>query len=304
MFISIMVFLTIVFVILFAALNYRQLYSLWAIQGEQKRLIKQAVNPDLGNPSPMDDHFDGSLSPEFWKYNILNGGGKVSNGTVWHATAITTKRGLTIYHFSDATFENESSNLFDKPAAGQYNNVTLIGGAGFQPTPNVDVILEFTLQTSHSFYGTAGVVFQPEGTIQKNGIFTKPFDMFGVSVIGKESSVLGVNGPLCYLALDWNPVEVKPLHVDSHTWHNYKIRLRMVDRSKWLGIVHVDGAKLCSISIPPFGPVEVHIWSDNYLVTSTPKRWWEIGPKMDLQIQDGGEKQFHVGKIKIFTETR
>jgi hypothetical protein len=56
--------------------------------------------------------------------------------------------------------------------------------------------------------------------------------------------------------------------------------------------------------MPPFGPLEVHIWSDNYLITSAPKRWWEIAPSMDLKFQDGGDKQFHIGKIKIHTEVR
>lgn len=288
----------------FIGLNYRQLYAMWAIRREYQRLIKGTINPHHEHPASLEDLFGETLSSSFWKFIIINGGRKVSNDTAWHAAAVTAKRGLTIYHFPDVTFENESSNLFDKPAAGQYNNVTLIGGTGFLPTPDADVVLDFTLQASHSFYGTAGVVFQPEGTIQKDGTFSRPFDMFGISIVGNESSVMGVNGPLCYLALDWNPVEVKPLHVDSHTWHNYKIRLRMVNRSKWIGIVYVDGAKLCSLSMPPFGPIEVHIWSDNYLVTSTAKRWWEIAPAMDLKFQDGGEKQFHVGKIKIHTEAR
>jgi len=300
--ISLLFALIVLFV--FVGLNYRQLYAIWAIHREQKRLIKQAVDPDFENPPPMDDHFDGTLSSEFWKFIIINGGGKVSNETTWHAVSITSKRDLTIYHFSDATFQNESSNLFDKPAAGQYNNATLIGGAGFQPTPNTDVILDFTLQTSSSFYGTAGVVVQSEGTLQKDGTFAKPFDMFGVSVVGDESSVLGANGPLCYLALDWNPVEISPLHVDRHTRHAYQIRLRWITRTKWLGIVYVDGAKLCSLSIPPFGPVEVHVWSDNYFVTSTPKRWWESASAMDLKFQDGGDKQFHLGRITIYTEAR
>lgn len=304
MLISIMGFLTIVFVTLFVGLNYRQLYAMWAIRREHKRLVKQAIDPIHENPAPMEDRFEMDLSSSFWKFILINGGGKVPNETAWHAAAVTAKRGLTIYHFPDAAFANESSNLFDKPAAGQYNNVTLIGGTGFQPTPDADIVLEFTLQTNRAFYGTAGVVFQPEGTIQKDGTFARPFDMFGISIVGNESSVMGLNGPLCYLALDWNPVEVKPLHVDNHTWHNYKIRLRMVNHSKWIGIVRVDSAKLCSLSLPPFGPLEVHVWSDNYLVTSTPKRWWEIAPGMDLQFQDGGDKQFHVGKIKIYAEAR
>jgi hypothetical protein len=58
------------------------------------------------------------------------------------------------------------------------------------------------------------------------------------------------------------------------------------------------------MSLPPFGPLEVHVWSDNYLVTSTARRWWEIAPAMSLHFQDGGDKQFHLGHIKIYTEAR
>ena len=304
--ILILLLFALVTLIVFVGLNFRQLYSIWAIQREQKRLVKMAgtMPGDFHNPAPMEDTFDGRLSSEFWKYVILNGGGKVANGTSWHSIAIAFHQGLTVYHFPDAAFKNESSNIFDKPAAGQYNNATLIGGSGFQPTLGVDVVLEFSLQASDHFYGTAGVVLQPEGTLQKDGIFTKPFDMFGVSIVGNESSVMGLNGPLCYLALDWNPVEIKPLQVDSHTWHRYQLRLRWISRSEWLGIIYIDGAKMCSLSMPPFGPTEVHVWSDNYLVTWQPQRWWEIAPAMDLKFQDAGDKQFCVGKIKIYSEVR
>jgi len=297
--------LILIAVVLFVGLNYRQLYSMWAIQRETKRLIKQAGNtPDeFQNPAPVEDRFDGKLS-EFWKFTIINGEGKVFNGTAWRSASMSFREGLTIYHFHDAAFENESSNIFDKPAAGQYNNVTLIGGSGYQPMPNIDIVLEFSVQTGDQFYGTAGVVFQPVGTLQEDGLFVKPFDMFGISIVGDESSVMGQNGPLCYLALDWNPVHVNPLHVDSHTWHKYQIRLRWVSKTEWLGVVLVDGAKLCSLPMPVFGPVEVHVWSDNYLVSYQSKRWWEIVPSMDLKFQNGGDKQFYMGSIKIHAEAK
>jgi hypothetical protein len=56
--------------------------------------------------------------------------------------------------------------------------------------------------------------------------------------------------------------------------------------------------------VPALGPVEVHIWSDNSLVEYRPQRWWEIAPSMDLKMQDGGEKQFHLGMIRLFEEDR
>ena len=62
--------------------------------------------------------------------------------------------------------------------------------------------------------------------------------------------------------------------------------------------------ELCRIPMPAFGPVEVHVWSDNFLVATQPHRWWELAPAMDLSFQDGGEKQFQLGKVNIFEEAR
>ena len=66
----------------------------------------------------------------------------------------------------------------------------------------------------------------------------------------------------------------------------------------------VDGREQCQIPMPPFGPVEVQLWSDNSLVEYTPRRWWEIAPSMNLKLQNGGEKQFRLGSIGLFEERR
>jgi hypothetical protein len=295
-----------VLAVIFVTLNYRQLYSAWAIQRETKRLLKQAEGApdDFQNPAGVSDNFNGKLSEAFWKFTVINGGGKVGNDTAWHAASYATTNMLGIYHFPDLAFENESSKPFAVPAAGQYNNVTLVGGSGYQPTPTEDIILAFSMQADRKFYGTAGVIFQPLGTLQKNGHFATPLDMFGVSIIGEESSVMGYNGPICYLALAWSPVHVGPLHIDSHTWHDYQVRLKWVSKTQWTGTVSMDGAKLCTLLIPAFGPVEVQVWSDNFLVTETPRRWWEISDAMDLSFQNGGDKQFFVGGIKIYAEAK
>ena len=305
-FILALVVLVIIAVVLFVGLNYRQLYSAWAIQRETKRLLKQAeVAPDdFQNPTGVSDNFNGKLSEAFWKFTVINGGGKVGNDTAWHAASYATTNILAIYHFPDVAFDNESSKPFAVPAAGQYNNVTLVGGSGYQPTPAEDIILEFSMQADKKFYGTAGVIFQPLGTLQKNGHFATPLDMFGVSIIGDESSVMGTSGPICYLALAWSPVQVEPLRIDSHTWHDYQIRLKWVSKTEWSGTVSVDNAKLCTLTIPAFGPIEVQVWSDNFLVTETPRRMWEISDSMDIGFQNSGEKQFYLGRIKIYTEAK
>ena len=284
-------------------LNYRQLYSAWAVWSETNRLsnLAEGAPEEYQNPAPVEDRFEGKLSSDFWKFTTINGAGEVSNEMSWHATAITFDDGLIIQHNHDPDFYDESPARRE-PASERYNNATLIGGSGFRPSPSADVVLKFTAQVDEGFYGTAVVIVQPAGTLQKNGLFAKPFDMFGFSVTGDESSINGTSGPLCYLALNWIPVEIQPLHVDQYTWGSYEIRLRWISKTEWLGIVSVDDDVLCQIPMPAFGPVEVHVWSDNFLVTTQPRRWWEFAPAMDLWFQEGGEKQFQLGTIEIFEE--
>ena len=293
-------------ILLFLGLNFRQLYSAWAIKSEMKRLATFAAHApvEFQNPSPLEDNFDGALSTGFWKFTTINGAGKVSNESAWHSAKVQIQQGFSIQHFPDPDFENENVKIPKAPAAGQYNNVTLIGGSGFQPTPSRDVVLQFSSKVSEDFYGTAGVIFQQVGTLQKDGTFVKPFDMFGFSIAGKESSVKGINGPFCYLALNWIPVQVESLRVNPQALHTYEIRLRWMSQTKWLGIVKVDDVEQCQIPMPAFGPVEVQVWSDNALVIHRPRRWWEIAPSMDLKFQDGGNKTFDLGMIRIFEETR
>jgi hypothetical protein len=292
-------------VLLFLGLNYRQLYSVVVIQSESRRLTSLASSSldEYQNPNSLTESFDGGLSSRFWKFSVIDGGGKVSNKSAWHSASMTFDHGLTINHVPDPQFKNESVRL-TPPAAEQYTNVALIGGSGFQPTASNDVVLRFSSRVSDPFYGTAGVIFQPTGTLRKDGWVVKPFDMFGFSVAGAESSIQGVNGPFCYLALNWIPVKANALPADASAWHDYEIRLRWISKTEWLGTVKVDQTATCQISMPAFGPVEVQVWSDNSLVIYRPRRWWEIAPSTDLKFQDGGEKQFYLRTIQISAEAR
>lgn len=297
-----MIFFLALFV-LFLVLNISQLYSAWAVWSETNRLtaLAERALDAHQNPAPQEDSFEGKLSGDFWKFTTINGAGVVSNELAWHATGITLDDGLTIQHSSDPDFYDESSARRE-PASERYNNATLIGGSSFRPSPSADVVLKFTAQVDEGFFGTAGVIVQPAGTLGEDGFFAKPFDMFGFSVTGDESSIKGVSGPLCYLALNWVPSEIQPLQVDPFVWSSYEIRLHWVSKTEWLGTVSVDDKEMCRIPMPAFGPVEVHVWSDNFLVTTQPRRWWELAPAMDLYFQDGGEKQFRLRSIQIFEE--
>ncbi|HEU0296555.1 MAG TPA: hypothetical protein VFR47_27715 [Anaerolineales bacterium] len=290
--------------ILFLGLNSIQLFSNWAIWSETRRLEDLAMqsSADFQNPAPVADHFTGESLSDFWKFSIINGAGRVSRENTWHAASITFEPVLTLHHFLDPDFEQEDTSLFRKPAAGRYNNVSLIGGRGFRPTPTSDVLLTFDSRTSGEFYGTAGVVFQPAGILHEDGLFTGPFDMFGFSVIGEASDLGGMDGPICYLALKAMPVQVGALQVDARAWHSYELRLHWVSKTEWLGILKIDQVEQCQISMPAFGPVEVHVWSDNALANQKPRRWWEVAPALDLKFEDGGEKLFQLDDIQISAE--
>lgn len=291
--------------VLFAGLNFQQLYSAWTVWSETRRLAKLAGDTpdDFENPAPLTEDFENGLSLEFWDFTIINGAGLVSNETAWHAAEMVIDHQLTLRHSQDPEFLKESAE-WRMPASEQYNNVTLIGGNGFQPTPSGDVLVEFTSRVDENFYGTAGVVLQPQGTLQADGRFAKPFDMFGFSVIGRESSLNGLNGPVCYLALNWVPAQVETLHVDPELWHTYQIRLHWISKTEWLGTMSADGAELCRMKMPAFGPMEVQVWSDNYLVNTRSRGWWQIAPALELDFQDGGGKEFHLGEIRILEQVQ
>ena len=300
------ILLILALLLLWLGLNYRQIIAYGTIWNETVRLNGQAQNfpVDFQNPLPEQDLFDGELSPQFWNFTTINGAGQVSNESSWHAAAIAFEHNILLQHFPDADFANENADLFQSPAADQYNNVTLIGGSGFLPTPKEDVVLKFTSRVSEDFYGSAGVIFQPEDTLRKDGTFAKPFDMFGFAVMGEKSDVMGVSGALCYLALNWTPAKVQALPIDAHTWYEYTIRLHWLNATIWQGSISVDGEEMCSMSMPAFGPMEVQAWSDNALVTTLPRHWWEIAPTLEMGLQNGGEKQYELGSIQIYTEAR
>lgn len=121
---------------------------------------------------------------------------------------------------------------------------------------------------------------------------------------GKGSSFNGTNGPVCYLALNWVPVEVQTLNVDPQYWHTYQIRLHRISKTEWLGSLSVDGSELCRMEMPAFGAVKIQVWSDNYLVSTQPQRWLQFAPVLDLGFQDGGEREFYLDDIRIFEEVQ
>ncbi len=261
---------------------------------ETARLIRHGANPQHINPSAQRDDFSNGIGSP-WAFNIINGAAKIGRTLVFHNTTISVEKGLVISQLPDPDFARESR---DK----QYNNASLIGFQGYQPTPSEDVLFQARMQVSPNFYGSAGMMVQPHGTIIEDGSFAGPFKneaftLFGICFLGPESNLLGYNGATVEKVINWWPVQVQGLeNVDMHEPHTYTLRLHWVDEKTWLGTTLVDGRVKSTMSLPPLGSLDLHIWGDNYKLT-TP---WTGTP--DIAFQNGEEKWVRFEDVSAWTE--
>ena len=99
--------------VLFAGLNFQQLYSAWTVRSETQRLAKLAGDApdDFENPAPLTEDFEEGLSTAFWDFTIINGAGQVSNETAWHAAEMVIDHQLILRHVQDSKFETERMKL-------------------------------------------------------------------------------------------------------------------------------------------------------------------------------------------------
>ena len=92
--------------VLFAGLNFQQLYSVWTVRSETQRLAKLAGDTpdDFENPAPLIEDFEEGLSTAFWDFTIINGAGQVSNETAWHAAEMVIDHQLILRHGAPPVF--------------------------------------------------------------------------------------------------------------------------------------------------------------------------------------------------------
>lgn len=266
---------------------------------ENQRLLKAGADPNHINPSAQRENFEGELAP-VWAFNIINGAGQVGHAPAFHNTRVEIENGLVITQDFDPDFEREST-ASAQPAGQRYNNATLIGFQDFQPIPGEDVLFEARMQVSPNFYGSAGFMVQPQGTILSDGMFkgrfgNQAFTLFGVCFLGAESNLFGKNGATAQRVINWWPEVVETLPVDMYETHTYQLRLHWVDARRWQGTISVDGQVVSEMSLPPLGPVEVHIWGDNYLLGST----FSGTPRIELQ--NGDSKWIRFETVAAWTE--
>ncbi len=266
---------------------------------ETERLLAAGADPQHVNPPAQKESFSGKLSSA-WAFNIINGAGQIGHAPSFHNTTVMLDDGLIITQHPDPDFEQESPAP-GQPASPRYNNATLIGFQGYQPIPGEDVIFQARMQVSPYFYGSAGFMLQPQGTILPDGSFkgrfgNGAFSLFGIGFIGPESSLFGKNGVTVQKVINWWPTEVQTLDVDMYQLHTYQLRLHWVDQKNWLGITSVDGKTVSSMNLPPLGPLEVHLWGDNYLLRSS----WQGVP--GIGFQNGPDKFIRFEEVSAWTE--
>jgi hypothetical protein len=268
---------------------------------ENRQLRDAGADPHHLNPSAQSDSFVGKLSP-VWAFNIINGAGQIGQAPEFHNTSISLDDGLIITQNFDPDFELESADS-QQPASQRYNNASLIGFQGYQPTPGEDVLIQARMQVSPNFYGSAGLVLEPQGTILEDGIFqgrfrNQAFTFFGISFLGPESELFGKNGATVERVVNWWPEEVQGLDVDMHELHTYLLRLHWIDERTWQGITSVDGQVLSRMNLPPLGPLEIQLWGDNYALQTSPFN----GTPM-IGFQNGATKWVRFEQVSAWTET-
>jgi hypothetical protein len=282
------------FILAFLAMNYQTILGLAGAKVETWRLRSNAARgTTLRNPPDTADFFVDGLS-NVWATQVINGSGKVDSGPEFGSGKFEVRDGsLYMYLRRDHDFES-------KPASERYNNVALIGFRGYSPTPGRDIVATTNMQAGPGFFGSAGIVFEPVHTLQQDGSFkmNAPFNMFGVSILGPESELNGQTGAICSLAVNWWPTAADLGAINIYELHTYEVRLRWLTERSWLGIISVDGVESCRMELPPFGPVELQIWSDSYHLSTGP--WWKL--HRPVIAQQNGEKFFRFDAVEVRSE--
>lgn len=288
-------------VVTLAAANFTSLMGGTLGYLESNRLKRVGANSRHVNPPAQTETFDGGQLSTAWNHAVLNGNGATGQLQHFHFTEVVLSDGsLEIQQTHDPDFTSKQDAGFGHPDAGrQYNNAALIGFDGYQPTPAEDLLLECEMSVSEGFFGSSGCVFEPSGTLHADGTFQDGrFTFFGVSFLGEGSTLRGFSGAITNLAVNWWPQTVRPLiGIDPRQPRTYTIRLRWENERLWVGTVYVDGREMSKVTMPPLGPVEVQIWSDNYVLNNP---GWGA-PKIGY---GNGEQFTRFTRIAVWTEAR
>jgi hypothetical protein len=235
------------------------------VADEIARLEAAAANipGDYVNPSDAKETFSHLPVPpeDIWQSLTINGAGQniINQGPGFHNSSAQivhgNRTGLQLSQVFDVDFATEQPDQ-------HYNNVYLVGFAGYVPTAD-KVVIKFKMRVEPDFYGTTGVFLEPQGTFGSDGNFQIPADWFGVSYAGTENYNAGL---MCNYIIAWTPQSMQPISADPFEWNDYKIILTKIDQTHMQAVLEANGQTVCSQVMPRF-PIELQVWSDNYKVT-------------------------------------
>lgn len=267
------------------------------------------------NPAPMrEDWRDGVALVQdggLWQLALVDGAG-VALPSPYHAGSIAVdgqcvhRKHLSLTVSHDPTFDAESDDDWQPgmAAASRYNNAFLTGLAGWMPRPAgsrggaTQVVVEFRARWPKGYesLGTSGVWLEQQGTFDDQGLMVTQFQAAGLSYTSALSFLfpgLAIEGVTGFVPDSYAPVP--PLDI-SH-WHEYSLALSWNDPTSMQLSLSIDHRKVSEIAVVPFGPFEVQIWRDNYLVVEDPAAGYRIS-YMNFPV--GWEDAFQVGDMRVF----
>ncbi len=266
------------------------------------------------NPKPMHETWRNGVDLKseggLWDFALVDGAG-IALPPPYHAGDVTVEgskgnpyASLLVSHDPSFDSEREDDWEWGKAAVSRYNNAFLIGMSGWMPRPATcrhpatEIAVRFKARWPQGYQslGTSGVWLEQAGTFDENGLMLIPFQAAGLSYTSAASALfpgLGIEGVTAFVPDNYAPVPP----VDISQWHTYLLTLRWKDESTMVLGLTVDNGPKTEIDVVPFGPFEVQIWRDNYLVVPDPETWFRISY---MNFPEGWVDPFQVGKIKIW----
>jgi hypothetical protein len=241
------------------------------------------------DPLPLRDDF-AAPQPSAWRITVVDGLGRAVTSPpvgafAHHVSGYHYDNGLVMTTALDTSFDPSRPRSF-----AQYNNVAYVSTGGYRPTPEHDVVMRCTFQLSENFWGTAGCLLQPVGTVRDDGTIASISSVGVVAVYGEEASLWGKSGVLCTSTINWwTPPSVQEMPVDPRQGPvQIEVRLRWEDERNLTMLVYADGAQYCRIDKFPIFGAEAHLWNDNNGSREAP--WYQVFPMPGYQVLNGPDK--------------
>lgn len=250
---------------------------------------------------------DGGL----WDVALVDGAGfaepsphHVGSITVLHERRHRHVLSLEVGH--DPWFESESDDdwIEGMAAVTRYNNAFVVGMGGWLPNPGsatrrpTEIVVSFDARWEKGYesLGTSGVWLEQQGTFDSEGIMLREFQAAGLSYTSAQSALfpgLWIEGVTGFAP---DNAAALPTIVLS-TWHHFEMTLGWQDVDQMRLGISVDGSTAQFINARAFGPFEIQLWRDNFLVVPDPELGFRIS---HMNFPEGWHDPFQLGSLVVY----